>query len=384
MASLTDLLESGPQDNVRKGSQPPKELTPGYYEWDGLKGFANVVVEGERPETWDAFLADAFPGVDPSTIEVIEPVQVRGWEGVQKVKDEDGDLISQKVKMHYYRLNVRLKRLGPTIEHLLSLVRKQGPHYVVPEYRNEGALVINTGDWQLGKIDGDGIEGAVQRITDGFNQLAEVAKEKRTHHIHLALTGDHIEGFESQGGTNAWRTQLTLTEQFRLYTRLLYLGVELLAPQCVEMTIAAVGGNHGEAKRFGNKGLTRYDDNWDVQGLITVADQLRTNPSAFSHVRTYVPAKDELTVSVPVAGTIVGHAHGHQYGAAKDAAWTWWKGQAFGGSHLADASILLAGHHHSFAAEEKYGKLFVQCPAQESESTWWRHRTGEGGNPGLI
>jgi hypothetical protein len=380
MANLEDLLASGPVDS-RLQKQPPKELTPGYYQWDGLEGFANVEVNGPRPETWDAYLEDAFPGVDVSTIEVIEPVQVRGWEGVQKVKDEEGDVVSQVVKLHYYRLNVRLKRQGPTIEELCSLVKKTPPSRTLT--KTDSSLVINTGDWQLGKIDGDGVSGATERIVAGFNELAEIAHQKRYRNIHLALTGDHLEGFESQGGANAWRTTLTLTEQFRLYTRLLFLGVELLAPLCEEMTIAAIGGNHGEAKRFG-KGITRYDDNWDVQGLITVSDQLRTNPGAFSHVKTFVPSKDELTVSVHVGGTNVGHVHGHQYGSAKNAQWNWWKGQSFGGSHLATATILLAGHHHSFTAEEQFGKLFVQSPAQEAESTWWRHRTGDPGNPGLV
>jgi hypothetical protein len=44
----------------------------------------------------------------------------------------------------------------------------------------------------------------------------------------------------------------------------------------------------------------------------------------------------------------------------------------------------MSGHYHGFLAEEQGRQLFLQVPALEAESTWWRHKKGTPGNPGLL
>src|ERR1700754_3407793 len=90
-------------------------------------------------------------------------------------------------------------------------------------------------------------------------------------------------------------------------------AVELFAPLAGRVSMAAVPGNHGEAVRFAGRGVTRYDDSHDTEALIAVHDAAQLNPAAFGHVEFYVPQTDELTVVVDFAGTIVAHAHGHQW-----------------------------------------------------------------------
>jgi hypothetical protein len=180
-----------------------------------------------------------------------------------------------------------------------------------------------------------------------------------------------------------WRTPLTLNEQIRLTRRVMLHALIVFAPLAEKVTMAAVPGNHGDAVRFMGKGVTRYDDSHDTESLIAVADAASLNPAAFGHVEFFVPETDELTVLVPVAGTLVAHAHGHHWRSGKH--FDWWKGQAFNkASAMHQADLLVAGHLHHEHVDSDGWRTFIQPPAFESESTWWRHNTGTGGAPGLI
>src|SRR5690606_33659020 len=138
--------------------------------------------------------------------------------------------------------------------------------------------------------------------------------------------------------------QLTLNEQIRLTRRVMLHAMLTFAPRVDRLTMAAVPGNHGEAVRINGKGVTRYDDSHDIESLIAVKDAADLNPERFGHVEFYVPDTDELTVVVDCSGTVVAHAHGHQWRTNK--VFEWWRGQAFSGSPLAHADLLLAGHLH--------------------------------------
>ena len=255
--------------------------------------------------------------------------------------------------------------------------RAQGDH----------AYIVAFGDMQFGKIDGDGVEGTIARAMTAIDQAADLLVMHRKRfdigHIHVAWMGDHIEGFVSQGGANVWRTQLTLNEQIRLSRRMMLHALTTFADQAEILTMAAVPGNHGETQRFAGKGVTRYDDSHDTESLIAVSDAVKLHGHAFDHVNFYVPQTDEMTVVLDLAGTIVGHAHGHQWRVGKH--FEWWRGQAFGRQvDLQEAQLLLAGHLHHEMMDSDGPRTFLQCPALESESTWFRHATGVPGQPGLL
>lgn len=271
------------------------------------------------------------------------------------------------------------------LDELFREVKRHRPVKVRP-HGDHGFLVL-VGDMQFGKIDGDGVEGTLRRTVECINEAANTLAWYRHRfdigHVHIGWLGDHIEGFVSQGGANVWRTPLTLNEQIRLTRRVMLHALTTFAPLAEKVTMAAVPGNHGEAVRFSGKGVTRYDDSHDTESLIAVADAAALNPAAFGHVEFFVPETDELTVVTEVAGTVVAHAHGHQWRPGKHI--DWWQGQAFRpGSPMHDADLLVAGHlHHEFTDSWDW-RQFIQPPAMESESTWWKHAKGAGGAPGLI
>lgn len=259
----------------------------------------------------------------------------------------------------------------------------------VPPHEHMGTgdrgFILAIGDLQIGKVDGDGIEGTVTRAFDYIDRAAAALLWYRESGVkigtaHIAWLGDHIEGFESQGGKTSWRTPLGLTDQLRVMRRIMLHAAVTFAPLVDRLTMAAVPGNHGRVVT-GNGSNTRSDDNFDTDCLVAVSDALSMNPNAFKHVEIYTPGADEVSVTVNVAGTIVGHVHGHQWQPGKH--FEWWKGQQFGG-FLAGVDVLLAGHLHHFVVDTWGRSMFIQVPSLEGESTWYRQAKGVPGNPGVV
>ena len=275
------------------------------------------------------------------------------------------------------------------MDSLLDAVKKTKP----TEFKPEGSygFVVGIGDMQFGKeLDGVAAqpEDTFTRCVRAIDSAAERLKfyQKSGYdigHAHVAWLGDHIEGFVSMGGSNAWRTQMPLTEQIRLTRQVMLYALRTFAPLIARLTMVAVPGNHGEAVRFNGGGVTKYDDSHDTDCLIAIAEAAKLNPEAFGHVEFYVPDTDELSVLVDVAGTTILHNHGHSWRPNKH--FDWWRGQAFNPTSYAQhADVLLAGHLHHEHIEANGKRLYVGVPALEWESTWYRHRTGTAGNPGIL
>lgn len=373
--NLSEALQQ-PDGPEPRAARPPAEKgwTPGYV-WNGSQGTIVTQPLAEQPHTWDEFIRDA--GLDPAEVVVVGPCQFRGWDAATG----NGNV----QRMRYYRINVQRLEDVRNIDDLIKIVKAHRPRKVPPP-DGPGAFVIALGDLQFGKGDGDGPAGTLQRYLDGIDAAVAELKALRKMgqkigQIHLALLGDHLEGFVSQGGTNAWRTKLPLTYQYRAVRRLIMYAVQRLANLAPRMTIVAVPGNHGEAVRFGSK-LTTFDDNWDTEALIAVGDALALNPDSFGHVQIRTPATDELTVTLDVAGTIITHAHGHQIKRGKH--FEWWAGQSLGDFPPGAAHMLLVGHLHHLHVDTFGPKTFLQVPALEAESTYYRHMNGVPGHPGIA
>ena len=73
-------------------------------------------------------------------------------------------------------------------------------------------------------------------------------------------------------------------------------------------------------------------------------------------------------------------AHGHQ---ARDLV-KWWQGQATGRTPVGTADILLTGHFHHFQARQVGPRLWLQIPAMDGGSPWFRERSGLDSPTGLV
>lgn len=256
-----------------------------------------------------------------------------------------------------------------------------------PRPTGELAFMVCAGDMQIGKPDGDGTDGTVRRFVDLSEQAAMRLRELRKlgreiGTIYLPWLGDCIEGDVSQGGTLARRLQLDVTEQVRVYRRLMLLQIGIFAPLAERVVVPVVPGNHDEASRVGNVMATHYADSWAIDGAAAVQDALALNARAYGHVSHVFPSRDELTVTLDVAGVCTTFAHGHQWRAGK--AGEWWAGQAHGMTPAGDSTLLVSAHSHHWRSEQTGRKLHVQIPALDGGSTWYRHRTGEDAPPGMV
>jgi predicted phosphodiesterase len=360
-------LDATPGPGLAARLARPTHPTGREYEWDGTKGWLSTEPLADRPKTWDAFIVDA--GLDPDEVEVQEPVQVRGWDSPVGA--------GNVVRMHYYRLTLRRRGLRVDLDELVKAARRRAT--ASKEAAEGQAFILALGDLQLGKMDGDGVEGTVARFV--ASTAAAVARYKRIAKgapVYLLHLGDCIEGMVSQGGANAWRTPLTTTEQVRLYRRLVIEQVKAFASIAPQVVLAGVPGNHDEA----NRPLQTYGDSWAVDSLAAVHDALQLAGN-YEHVSVMAPDRDELTLTLDVCGTVIGMAHGHQFGRGIDGWRKWWQGQQHGRQPIGDADVLLAGHYHHLRVEQG-SRTFIQTPALESGSQWWKHRAGEWGNPGVI
>lgn len=300
-------------------------------------------------------------------------------------RDEQGeDAVTRPVWR--YRFAVEPAPRAINVDDLLSSIGKRKNKILKTEGADR-AFVVPAGDLQLGKIDGDGTTGTVERFLDKTELAVRRLKDlrrigRRVDTIYLPWLGDCIEGTQSQGGAlaAAGRLDLTLTEQIRIYRRLMLEQVKAFASLAERLVVVAVPGNHDEAERAGGRVVRRYDDSWAIEGAVAVFDALRL-ADGFDHVSLVVPDRDELVVSLDVAGTPVGFAHGHQFG--RDPV-KWWSGQAHGMQPIGSTTLLLGAHLHHLRIEQSGAKTFLQIPALDGGSTWWRHKTGQDSPAGMV
>lgn len=284
-----------------------------------------------------------------------------------------------------YRFIVEQKVSAISADELIAEIKRWKPTKRVPATGDGIAYAVLYGDMQIGKPDGDGTEGTMTRILEKTDDAVARLKDLRRlgrniDSIYLPQLGDVVEGFNSQGGHLQWRNELTLTEMVRTYRRLLLHIVKQFAPLAENVIVPVVPGNHDEAVRTGDKMSTRYDDSWAIDAASAVADLCAESP-ALEHVSFVFPEKDELTMTLNMAGTIVGLIHGHQ---TRGKAHDWWAKQGHGMQPIGDATLLMSGHYHHLHVLQQGAKTHVQIPALDGGSTWFRHRTGADCPPGLV
>lgn len=274
-------------------------------------------------------------------------------------------------------------------QELLAIVAKwkpsNTPRKPVKASVSNLAFVVVLADTQVGKIDGDGSEGIIKNVlhkTDlAVARLKELRKAGRDiGTVYLPQLGDCIEGFNSQGGKNVWRTDLDLTSQIRVYRRLLLHMVKAFAPLADKVIVPCVPGNHDEAVRVGNSMATTYTDSFALDAASAVADALADHPD-YKHVSFVFPKYDTLTVTLDMAGTVVGLAHGHQ---CRGKAVEWWKNMAHGQQDIGESTLLLTGHYHHLRIEQSGRKTHIQMPALDGGSQWFSNTSGAEAPAGMV
>lgn len=295
-------------------------------------------------------------------------------------RESDGDdAVTRPVWRYRFSVEPRLRSIN--LAELLASIKTPKAQ---PSAIDGPVYVVALADMQIGKPDGDGTPGTVRRVLDSharaLKRFTELRKRGKAGEVVIVVAGDCIEGTESQGSRLLARLDCDVTTQVRIYRRLLAEIVTDYVGKADRVRVAVVPGNHDEAKRVGDKMATNYTDSWALEGAASVADALEIAGYG-DRVAWIMPSFDEMTVTLDVAGTTLGVLHGHQTRGKMD---TWLAGQAQGRYAIGTADVIISGHYHHLRIQQLGPTTWVQTPALDGSSLWWRHSGHTDASPGMV
>ena len=377
--ALDNLLKNTEVASVQKTEQRQRqdEWTPGV-TWMGDEGtITTPPVEGESHPDWSGVLR--MWGLDPEHFAVVEPVLFNVW----------GDTLGILNRQWKGKVVRKGKQETADIESLIAEIKKHKPRER-KEIEGGASLVVCASDWQVGKRDGDGLKGLVgrwlQAIDDVEFRLKELKKLGRPiDSITVLCLGDLVEGCDGHYDIQTFTVEVDRRDQVKIARRLLRDALIRWSRVVPSITVAAIGGNHGENRKNG-KAFTTLGDNDDVALVESVAEIFQANPEAYGHIKFAIPT-DELSLTLEVHGQIIGITHGHlaRSGQGVESKLRRWiADQTLGRQKIGDCDILVTGHYHSFKLADWGGVKWIQAPALDGGSVWWRQSTGEIADVGVL
>jgi len=377
MASLADDFARAVETAEPKASRADFQQLHAPHDHKTRTISATVAAKLESEKDWTQFVSDNGGQVaEGYRVRLVEMRHnTHGWSRTSQGED------AQTTGTWFYKFAVEPTSSGANVDELIkSIGRRKAP---TKQSTGVGVFHWLGGDLQIGKIDGDSTDGIVDAVVHSIdNGVQEFKRLRKTRSIgiaHLAWLGDCGEGNQSQGGRNMWRTELTVTEQYRVFRRLKLYAIDQFAPLVERLEDDTVNGNHDDVQR---QVTTRADDGHATESAIALRDALELNPTAYGHVEMFVPNRDESYITRQIGSSTFTMAHGHQWGRGK--AMTWWAGQSFNWQAPGAAQFLLHGHEHTAGMTTQRDRVAMCVPTFESESTWWRHKTGDVGKRGAF
>lgn len=397
--NLEKALEINEVDKaeIKKIHNHPKGWEPAI-EWNGTTGHIVALIPDDRElysNLWAELITDW--GLDPNLVAIDESsIQIRGWDA--NVSEGTGkEKVTYVRRMKYYKANIVLRQTSNfdiEWEDVLSEIKKSKTKKIL-ENTNAYDLIVCVSDWQIGKGEGDGSNGSVNRIMTSLSKLTQHIKDlkklnRNPNTIYLVGMGDLVEQCSGHYAMQSFQVDLDRREQMRVVRRLLLEYVNELYPLCSKLVLVAVPGNHGE-NRLNGKAFTNFTDNDDLAVFEQISEMLNVNQEKYSNV--YVKLSTNLSATFSAcssedkSGIIIGITHMHAGRSGKDPrakVMNWWKGHALGRGDVHDADILVTGHYHHLMIDESSGRTWFQCPAQDPGSAWFEEMTGQHSPNGLL
>ena len=360
------------------------EKTPAGWEpyTEHTETVGSAVVRLPRPgATQNDLLIQA--GFDPNEWRISGPVNTRKW------------MRYDQEWLYYYKFDVvggeSPESVAVDVEELVKRIRKRraSASKAARGMTGNDAWAFLMSDWQIGKREGeDGTAQTVDRILEAVD-LAKLqirglrrAGRKMPHGVLLGM-GDIVEGSCGFYPNQQFLIDQNRREQARTTRALIAHCIDELGPLFDRLTVASVGGNHGENRTRSGDKVTDDGDNDDVAVFEAVAE---------AYVRAgeehqFVIPDDELSFALELGGVEVGVTHGHLFkrGATAQAkAHEWWKGQDFGMQPVRGCRVLLSAHFHHLSLVSYGARTHIQAPAMDPGSRWFRNVTGEDSPAGVL
>jgi predicted phosphodiesterase len=379
--------------NLEATDEPTKEKPsyPSGWEpgvvWDGKKGMLTTSTLTDIPTDWSEILHER--GLDPNAYEIVgDTIRWTSYDGWKR--DAPGDEAYSAI-CYSYKAEIRLKRsnLGFDCEELYKEIRKDKPT-LKPKGNAERTLFVNLSDWQIGNGDAGGVKTQILALAKLPDQIVDRIKrlkksDRSVQRVVLAGLGDLVEGTCGFYPSQQFLTEIDRREQTRVVRRALVEIIRAVAKTELEVTVTAVGGNHGE-NRQNSKRITGFNDNDDVSVFEQVAEIFAE--SEYKNIGFRLPA-DRMAVAIECHGQIVSFTHGHLPRPSSNAAetmWGWWAKQAMGRYYpaVADANILVTGHYHHLNVKQQEGRTVFVCPSLTAVGDWFSNSSGVQTVPGTL
>ncbi len=385
MSNLDDYAKSNRAfENAKKlKNEHPKGWEPGI-NTAKKEIVSKPMPKAEKPEDhrWDTYLAEL--GFNPDDFDIIEPFEIRTW-----TANMGGGETQQ---FYYYKAKIISKNAISDkdfdFKELLKEIKKSKPK--PQKVKGGSSFVVCLSDWQMGKRDGDGTKGIVERIEQMIPDVTQRIKELRKQnvplsHLYVFGLGDIVEGCDGFYAMQTYSVEYDLRRQKMIARRLLVKALKEWSPYFENVVVACVPGNHGENRKNG-KAFTSFGDNYDLSIFDEAAEIFQEN-KAYKHISFIIPEND-LWLTLDISGTIVGLAHGHQFRTggrySHQKAVAWLSGQAFGMTEMGDADILISGHFHHLFVINEGKRTLMQCPSVDGGSEWFENISGKSSYAGTL
>ena len=381
LSNLTRSVETGMLPPA-KGQQREGQWRAGI-EWSGSDGFVTTpIMPAENKPDWSEVLR-VFE-LDPAQFDIVEPVLFNAWNAM-------GPEGSVQLMRQWKAKVVRKHPDAPDLSDLIDEIKRHKPNRKKAIERGNASLCVVITDWQIGKPDGDGLEGTVRRILSKIDSVGARYRELvkigyKVDEIIVIGLGDLVEGVEGNYAMQTFAVEADRREQVKIARRLVRDAIMEWSRLVSSVRVVAVAGNHGEHRRAG-KAFTTLADSDDLAIFEQIAEVLASNPEAYGHVRFAIPEGD-LAVTLDVHGQILGVTHGHSAkmgaGTSESKLRRWLEKQALGRQPVGDCDILVTGHYHCFRMADWGGITWVQAPALDGGSEWWTAQTGDRSKSGML
>ena len=354
-------------------------------EWSGDSGVLNTgALEQALVDMSPEQILKMF-GHDPEKVEIVGTLKERHSQYWSRDQEE-------MLWKHTY--SFALKRTvaqGATLDPI-QLLKDLDLKAELPKERiasdENSTFVLDWADWQTGKSDGGGTSAFSSRFEYSMRMAKARIEELRSigrglQELVILGGGDMVEGcviYPQQ----SFNIDMNRREQIRFTVGAILQGLYDLAPLFDSVRVVVVPGNHGENRINGNR--TTLGDNDDLL-VFEMAEVAILNDANMDHVKFQI-AEREVSLATDIQGWTYGITHGDVFGrgsgAVANRVFNWYKTMA-ANRHPVGASDVLVTHHFHHEATADWGNtLWVQNPALDGGSDYFREALGYDAESGMA